>query len=204
MDYWVDCTCGNHIDVSAAQAGTSVSCRCGKVVQVPSLTELRRQSIAIDDDVSPEFVIRTVYGSGKVAVGGDACACCRAAAAERVLCTIEYEKPFFKRERFWPLWILFGVFSLPVMLYYLAVRRESRLLSEGRSVDVYVTLCSKCQKSAPEKGMLEELLRGEPPFARLLVKYPQAEISKRGSLTPKGQKGETGIQDLGQGNNRHR
>src|SRR5438105_463326 len=41
MDYPLVCECGNHVAVTEASAGTSVSCSCGRALRVPSFRHLR-------------------------------------------------------------------------------------------------------------------------------------------------------------------
>jgi hypothetical protein len=176
MDYWVDCICGNRIEVSETQAGTTVPCRCGSVVPVPRLSELRSQAGQSPNDVSPELVIRYPYGSGKEVVGGDTCAWCGATPSEPVLCFIECEKPVNKGEHSWLFWVLFGLWNLPLATFYYLVRREPKVVSEGKTLEFRLALCSPCQKAALGTNSLPQVLRKAPVFARLFDKYPEARV----------------------------
>lgn len=50
--YLLDCQCGERIPIRTRQAGESVPCRCGCVIDVPTLRELRQLPAA--DDVTQE------------------------------------------------------------------------------------------------------------------------------------------------------
>jgi hypothetical protein len=175
MPYWVDCTCGHRTEVTETQAGTEIPCQCGKAVLIPRLSELRSQAGEAAEDPSPELVIRYLYGSGKEAVGGNACACCDATPVDRVLCFIECEKPA-TAEHSWLFWVFFGLMSLPLAIFYYFVKREPKVLSEGKVLEFHLSLCSACRKAALGSDSLQEVLRREPVFARLLVKYPTARV----------------------------
>jgi hypothetical protein len=177
MPYWVNCACGKSIEVTDTQAGAVLTCSCGKGVPVPRLSELRKQSSEIAFDASPEMVIRYVYGSGKEAVGGDACACCSGVPVDRVLCLVECEKPQSKGQHSWLFWIFMGLFSLPWAFIYYVVRLGQRLeMTEGKSFEFYLSLCSSCQKPALEGDLLRKIVCQEPAFARLFAKYPEAKV----------------------------
>jgi hypothetical protein len=176
MEYWVTCTCGNRIEVSESQAGTTTPCRCGNQVPVPRLSKLRSQAGKSAQDTSPELVIRYLYGSGKEVVGGNACLICDATPVVPVLCFIECEKPMSKGEHSWLFWIFFGLFNLTLALFYYFVRREPKIVSEGKAFEFRVALCSPCQKASLGDNTLQESLRREPVFARLFDKYPDARV----------------------------
>jgi hypothetical protein len=44
MTYAVRCECGDAVEVTAAQAGSDVACRCGRLVHVASLSRLREMA----------------------------------------------------------------------------------------------------------------------------------------------------------------
>jgi hypothetical protein len=177
MPCWVNCTCGKSIEVMESQAGTILTCACGKDVSVPRLSELRRQSSETTCDASPELVVRYEYGSGKEAVGGDACACCSGVPVNRVLCFIECEKPRSKGEHSWLFWICISLLSLPWAFLYYVVRLGQRSeMTEGKSFEFYLSLCSSCREAPLEGDLLRKIVRQEPAFARLLAKYPAAKV----------------------------
>jgi hypothetical protein len=49
MQYHLACECGREVAVSEGAAGTTVSCACGRSVQVPSLSKLRLRGPARDE-----------------------------------------------------------------------------------------------------------------------------------------------------------
>src|SRR5947209_20168062 len=62
----VPCECGNPVSVMEGDAGSTVTCRCGRAVSVPSLRELRRQSGAPETRPSPEMAIEALLLAGKL------------------------------------------------------------------------------------------------------------------------------------------
>jgi hypothetical protein len=117
---------------------------------------------------------------------------------DRVLCFIECEKPFFKKDHSWLLWIL-SALAAPAGLFLCYFRtREPIAMSEGKTVEFYLSLCSSCQKTSLDDDLLAEILREEPAFARLLAKYPTAKIYQGKRVTEPNARGKAGIQDLGQ------
>jgi hypothetical protein len=122
------------------------------------------------------MVIRYVYGSGKEAFGGDKCARCGATPVGRILCFIECEKPIRKGELSWFSWVFLGLLAPAYALLYTAIKREPKVVSEGKALEFYIALCPSCQKPALSPQCLRELLRREEVFARLLDKYPEAVI----------------------------
>ena len=52
--YLVPCTCGNKVQVRARQAGDQVTCKCGAVVNVPTIRGLKQLETVIDEDERPD------------------------------------------------------------------------------------------------------------------------------------------------------
>jgi hypothetical protein len=128
-------------------------------------------------DTNPEMVIRYVYGSGKEAFGGDTCAQCGATPVDRVLCFVECEKPIRKGDHSWFFWVFFMLMAPAYALVYSFLKREPKVVSEGKALEFYMALCSACQKAAAGSDSLQKVLRREEVFARLLDKYPAATVS---------------------------
>jgi hypothetical protein len=174
MGYWIDCTCGNEIEVSAGQAGCEVTCKCGKVLNVPSLSELRAQSG--EHAASPELVVATLYGSGERTVGNGSCILCDTETPNRMNCSIECEKPWVQGDHglgFWLIAILvFGVYGL----IYSMIHRKGERLVEARTHRVVVSLCANCLKTGLDERSLKNAIRRDPDVARLLHKYPSARL----------------------------
>jgi len=66
MDFRIKCECGKHVVVTTGSAGGSVQCACGRIVIVPSLTELRRQAGISPYKVNPAQVIEQMLKEGEL------------------------------------------------------------------------------------------------------------------------------------------
>src|SRR5262245_61506584 len=66
MDFRIKCECGKHVVVTTGSAGGSVQCACGRIVIVPSLTELRRQAGISPYKVNPAQVIEQMVKEGEL------------------------------------------------------------------------------------------------------------------------------------------
>ncbi|HJZ93133.1 MAG TPA: hypothetical protein VKE40_19810 [Gemmataceae bacterium] len=52
MQYEIACECGRGVLVTAGQAGSTLSCGCGRTIMVPSLRELKERALARPEPVS--------------------------------------------------------------------------------------------------------------------------------------------------------
>ena len=164
--------------MTAGQAGTDLTCTCGKTVTVPRLSQLRTQAGETAGGASPELVILCTYANDQQPVGGNACLSCGTTTTNRVACSIEYEKPWVKKEGTGLDRILaFVLFGLLGWLYFRIGRRERRVFGEHKLFKVSVTLCPACEGPRLKPLELREILRNEPQFDRLFEKYPEAKVS---------------------------
>src|SRR5262249_53763824 len=98
MSYWLDCACGNRVEVTAAQAGRKAACACGKQVDVPRLSVLRRLEGSGAEQVSPELVVTGLYADGSRPVGGDHRLRCGIETNDRIQCVVECERPWVRHQ----------------------------------------------------------------------------------------------------------
>src|SRR5262249_42368870 len=54
VDFQVPCECGKSLFVTEGMAGSSVRCRCGRAVMLPSLREMKSRYAAVPDVHLPE------------------------------------------------------------------------------------------------------------------------------------------------------
>src|SRR4051794_31412390 len=89
MSYEVRCECGKAHAVSAADAGSSLRCTCGRTVDVPALHVLRASTG--ERSVSPLIQIQSGFLSGELP-GPPKCACCRRDTDRQVTISIVCEQ----------------------------------------------------------------------------------------------------------------
>lgn len=65
MEFTVSCSCGRVQTVSEGSAGARIACDCGQTVDVPSLTQLRKQAglSAIETPIEYQTAIQTDFCS---------------------------------------------------------------------------------------------------------------------------------------------
>ena len=98
MEFYIACSCGRQIPVSASQAGTAVECACGLTCEVPGLGELRRQAGMSSYRAHPADVVRAMLARGELPPG-DTCAKCGMPASEVLDVTAECERMWTKAEQ---------------------------------------------------------------------------------------------------------
>ena len=66
MEFRIDCPCGEHVVVTEAAAGATLTCACGRPISVPSLWELRVAAGLPAYDPGPELLIQHLLAAGKL------------------------------------------------------------------------------------------------------------------------------------------
>src|SRR5262245_3182191 len=117
MEYRLPCACGAHITVNESAAGTTVTCSCGRAIDVPSWRELSAQSGRRAPALSPELVIQTLLSAGKVPFEA-ICARCGAETQDQVQVVADCERPQTKGGSLsLPALVLSALF-LPFLVFY--------------------------------------------------------------------------------------
>ena len=178
MEYRVTCGCGQSIPVSAGAAGTRVECSCGRVVEVPSLREMRRQS-GEPETTNPELLIKRMLLAGELPPGPD---CNRCGRSDAALLTVvaECERCRVRRPGRWD-WLVIAIFSWPfALLAHLWERRSGEVQIHGRDMilNLPIRLCLACRMEARSRAAIAAMLRAVPAYARLLERYPKAKLAR--------------------------
>ena len=166
--YAVTCDCGRTHRVSAGAAGMLLACDCGRQVQVPTLRALRRE--AGEPVASPEMEIRALLREGTLPQERECLSCGTPTAdvghAEVICERSEVSDTGWK-------WRL-----LPLLFGYLVFTRSGEARERGRDLAfrLPLRLCRDCAGRL-RGAALVEVLRRVPVYARLIDKYPDADIS---------------------------
>lgn len=161
--------------VPQAAAGTAVDCGCGRKIRVPSLGELRaRAGVA---RVSPDLEIAQLIRAGLLPEH-DGCSACGDKSVETISCWIVCERMQVEDPSAMSWWtVLLLALFIPLGRIFLVWRpRETR--AYGRDVEFFLPLpvCSRCRPMLSSPEAVKAVLRLTPVYARLLDKYPEAEI----------------------------
>jgi hypothetical protein len=172
--YSVRCGCGKVHSVVTGQAGSRIGCTCGREVEVPSLSVLRRE--AGESSASPELVIESMLNAGELPQESRCVEChtiTNDVAYFSVVCeSTELKKPHggCSLASFFILWSWIG-------LLFGALRNEAESRVVGRNVSFRLPLrvCPICKEKS--RTAVKELLCRVPVYAHLLSKYPHATIT---------------------------
>jgi hypothetical protein len=177
MGFFVDCTCGQRLPVTVAQAGGEVYCPCGMRVLVPRLSELRAGAGLGAYESGPLDTIRAMLRRGELP-WGDVCQLSGRPTADVLPAYVQCERAYLKgggvRDKMIVAYLISPLFAL-------FMKDESQGRIEGR--DTYVATPLRVAKRfhddlarRPRQRRLRTLLRSVPAYARLLDYYPRAHI----------------------------
>jgi hypothetical protein len=178
MSFRYACECGYSLPISAASAGTTVSCRCGRPVKIPKLSELKRLSgQVVEPLIGIADQLRTMYLDKQLPPDSN-CVCCQTKTAETLDCWVECERTYDRNGKGWAMAILF-VWSLPLYLLTRAFNRGSAHEVDGRELIVRTPLpiCENCQDTVSrDSANIRQLLQRVQLYRQLLEKYPHARV----------------------------
>jgi hypothetical protein len=185
----VSCECGNVLPVSPSQAGTQLSCACGRSVRVGRLSELRRAQGMDAAESSIRDTIARMIREGSLPPG----ACCAATGMptdEIMLFDVHCEQSYVKgsASRKWGIALaILGFFvCLPVAVFMWLIGRDlygTPIERVGRDVVITVPIRiardSQAAVSRSSQSRLKSLLSSVPIYKQLLEFYPAARIHPR-------------------------
>ena len=178
--YELDCTCGRTIIVGSSQAGTRLTCDCGKEVEVPSLSRLRVSAGDNPYEVSVSDTISRMIAEGELPAGH----VCEVSGEPTddvlelyVLVTREFIK---KKGKLW--FLVLGAALSPIFyLVFLAQGGHGKLVPAAGSESAIPTplrIASRYHKRYRKAGQwrLRRLLRRIPIYEVLLKDHPEGRI----------------------------
>jgi hypothetical protein len=150
MQLGVYCECGRCLPVAEANAGSSLTCGCGRKVIVPLLEEFRDRPLLLSAATLERRVQRLV-AEGELPFGGACLQCGEEGGADLVKVSLECER-YKVREHG-------GVGFLVLPWLWVVWRQEKWVEIRGRDTDVTapVRLCEECRREvrgAPGPGLL--------------------------------------------------
>lgn len=180
MDYQLTCRCGNHLSVSEGAAGSQLPCSCGRMINVPTLRELRAATGG--SALAPEFEVERLLLSGWTPEG-EQCVCC-GASAEIHRFWVQCDKAIVAQSGHHSIWAHLLLLLVTPLGALLARRERDRGSSVEHGRDIVYRLplraCDRCRNELKKEEALMKALRSVPVYARLLEKYPSARASDSG------------------------
>ena len=187
MSLYVDCECGTRIDLSPSMAGSQMKCRCGREINIPSLSKLRQDSGEAPYTTNALELIRSRLSDETLP--GSECIVCRAAATEVIYCRVICERSSKKRsivsdaEEQSLARYLAGFFipflSLARFIRVLsATRVETEKLGRDTSIEIAFCICQPCRRSTGRLSArkLRQLATEIPEYRQLFEEFPNANI----------------------------
>jgi hypothetical protein len=180
MSYEVRCECGKSHAVSAADAGTSLRCACGRTLDVPALHQLR--IAAGQQALAPAVQVRSLLLRDELP-GTRECACCHRETDHLARVSVVCERVITKT-RASPTATLLGCFFfgwIGALLAWLVSRTEP-VAQYGEDISFVLPLrvCSVCDHELTTPAALRGALVATPAYAALLERYPNATVSRVG------------------------
>jgi hypothetical protein len=178
VEYELDCECGQKLVVRETAAGAKERCRCGRVLVVPSLHELRRRAGLPPPGLSPEKVVETLLLAGKLPEERH-CVLCATATDGLVCCTTECERAYVQSGR--PPWWAYLLGFLTFGWIGAAVVHSSsggdREVGRDRIFPLPLRVCENCKPRLNGPAALKAALSRVPVYRDLLAKYPWARVT---------------------------
>jgi hypothetical protein len=176
VEFEVVCPCGQSIAVSAAQSGSAVACRCGAMVPVPSLRQLRAAA-GLPPPEHPEVTVKRLLQSGKMAAGP--CVVCGAGSITPVECVVECERAGRKSASgHWIINVLTIVLAALFYHWLLFFRdrrdEEPRVLGRDVVLTLPLPVCLVCRSGLTNQAEIKKALGQVPEYRRPLERYPRA------------------------------
>jgi hypothetical protein len=178
MEYPLPCACGDNVTVTEAAAGTTVTCSCGRAIDVPSWRELNALSGNSAPSLNPALAIETLLGAGKVPFD-PICARCGTETAEQVQVIAECERVQIKGGGVsWPTLILSALF-LPIFIFLVVaifVRKRVEVHGQDKVYWLPLPACAQCRQHLKDAATLQRAFRNVKLYRQLLKKFPDARI----------------------------
>jgi hypothetical protein len=175
-EYHVPCECGMTVPVEVSKAGTTQTCFCGKAVQIPLMSALRRAAGQTPMPLNALEQFRLLSREGRLP---DNVSC--PITGEPVNDTVwlhvqcEREEVRYSRIKLWQHLLLFLLAR--VILFYRSGRPE--VYGRDTAVEVPLGINRAARNSfATARGQrfLKEALSCSPTSSQLLREYPDAEV----------------------------
>ncbi len=178
MQHTIACECGATVTVAETAAGTRASCRCGRSVVIPSLSELRRQAGLAESGASPELAVETLLLAGNLPEENH-CVLCGVPTSASICCRTECERAQVQdgRPALWVYALAFLTFGWLGVILAKSTAREDREWGKDRIFPLPLRVCDACRQGLISPAELKVAMCRVRLYERLLKKYPNAKVS---------------------------
>jgi hypothetical protein len=186
------CECGDSVVVHAADAGSSVACRCGRAVAVPTLSKLRTMVSKDAFVTNPVEAIRKARREGHSPVGNK-CLLCGANSPTIYLCDAVCESSHLKGDTAHKAngifsWLAFDLMASFAGFAFLRRSNPTELVIRGHDVSVSFDLpvcdaCAATNGNTTRPAVAKRLMQLVQPYRDLLAHYPDFTLSVKRSAT---------------------
>jgi hypothetical protein len=143
MDFRVPCECGGYVTVSEGAAGAHVNCSCGRIIDVPSLSELRERAGLPAHHVTAKVIIENMLANGELPTM-PACVRCKSATDDTFTVTVECEKAWGRDPGpIWPIVWLFAWWGVVL------IQREGKEYGSNLMLHLPIRMCGSCRRRLP-------------------------------------------------------
>jgi hypothetical protein len=181
MEVRIDCPCGEHVIVTDASAGATLTCSCGRPISVPSTPALRVAAGLSPYDYSPEQVLEYLLSAGRLP-GTNVCIHC-GFETDQVLDVYTECETQIRTNAGTPLWFMLVTgFFLPITFLLHLFRSEAgdvQWFGRDTKFLLPIPVCEHCQGLLRRRKLLKKCMQQIPEYRRLLEKFPQARVKLR-------------------------
>ena len=181
MEFHLRCQCSQVLTVTEGSAGAEVACGCGRTVSVPPLRELRSQVGMPAYEPVPELLIETMLAQGQLPPERR-CVECGKDTAEVVCVTTTCERAWSEADsgNSWvnvlASWLFIGILGAYVLRAF-QDSSAARTFGRDKVYPLPLPICEHCRHVLRGSERIKDRLRRIPEYARLLDKFPQAEVA---------------------------
>jgi hypothetical protein len=183
MEFSVECSCGHTLVVQAPQAGTTMLCRCGAQVKLPSLGKQRELAGLHAYEAGTIDVIHGMLRRGELPAGAH-CAVSGEPTADVVDLSVEAERIYRSGDNRLYVWL--GVLVSPIFLFGI-LQKPRPDVGRERLVSTPLRVAAAFHPRVRRSGQraLKRWLRTVPIDAKLLEEYPRARVRIDMSVEPR-------------------
>lgn len=170
--YPVSCECTKVHEVPGTDAGKMIACSCGRSVEIPRLSLLRKsageETLSIDLELEHRLRDNSLPEETE-------CLSCSKPTDDMAFSRVQYESAYKKKNDKSSLAFFFILGPLWAMIYrqFFQIGKEH---GDNLEFRLPLRLCAICQRKT-WKNQVAELLKKVPIYRRFLEKYPLAKIT---------------------------
>ena len=177
MKYQFPCPCGKVVVVTAADAGATRSCACGRTVEVPPLHQLR--AAAGQQVLSPAVRIEALLLEHKLP-GTRVCVCCHKETDGLIRVRVQCQWAIVTKGGPSRADMAAGCFLFGWLAMFYIARTAPPGKEHGQDVVFVLPLpvCQACGPQLDDPAALRQALVAIPEYADLLAEYPHARVTR--------------------------